>query len=162
MSLPHTHSCTGVASYLVWIANAVKYVFELLSLLFLFLCPACVCCVCVRVCVWCVCVRVCVCGVCVCVYTYERACVFVRMCVPVCMRVYMRMCSACMGIKPLVGVSQYACISMLPTAKSLGIVHGSARDSLKALRGEISLFTNDLNEDGEEQLAKNWRFLDSE
>ncbi|XP_064397829.1 diacylglycerol kinase zeta-like isoform X2 [Halichondria panicea] len=45
-------------------------------------------------------------------------------------------------------------------AKSVGIVHGSPRDCLRTVRAEVNLFTNDLNEDGEEELAKNWRFLD--
>ncbi len=50
----------------------------------------------------------------------------------------------------------------LLAAKSVGIVHGSPTDCLRTVRAEVSLFTNDLNEDGEEELAKNYRFLDSE
>ncbi len=52
-------------------------------------------------------------------------------------------------------------VIFLHAATSIGIVHGSAQDSLRTVRAEINLFTNDFNEDGEEQLAKNWRFLDS-
>ncbi len=52
-------------------------------------------------------------------------------------------------------------VLLIFSASSVGIIHGSAQDSLQTVRAEINLFTNDLNEDGEEQLAKNWRFLDS-
>lgn len=49
-----------------------------------------------------------------------------------------------------------------PSAKALGLVVATAQDTLQTMRKQINQFANELDEDREPQLSKNWRFLDGE
>ena len=57
------------------------------------------------------------------------------------------------------------CISYLVctfsvSAKPLGLVVATSEDTLKSIRPQIERYTQDDDDDGQRQLAKNWRFLD--
>lgn len=45
-------------------------------------------------------------------------------------------------------------------AKPLGLVVATSEDTLKTIRPQIERYTQDDDDDGQRQLAKNWRFLD--
>ena len=47
-------------------------------------------------------------------------------------------------------------------AKPLGLVVATSEDTLKTIRPQIDRYTQDDDDDGQRQLAKNWRFLDGE
>ena len=48
------------------------------------------------------------------------------------------------------------------SAKPLGLVVATSEDTLKTIRPQIERYTQDDDDDGQRQLAKNWRFLDGE